>query len=237
MSPTVTTTHWDVSTIRARAGQVYIMPYPTSAPSDVTTPHAILKSYFEQFYVDGDKKIQLITNLQPWAYIDSKGLILDPKYKSIPWIPALGLPINAGKYLEGLTGEVNIGDVSADKFVELLTATANEVLSLTTSSTLYSSVTKKGVLIGSQPYNGRYMMMYRFPSVNTMGQIIPNEWDHILLPRVYFDVEPKMEFNQSKPQDYKVKIVAEDDLFLMSPDSGRAIPCFFEETTAVTPVT
>jgi len=237
MTVTITTTSWDVTKIRARAGQAYLMAYPTAAPSDVTTPHAILKSYFENFYVDGDKKTQLITGLKPWAYVDAKGFILDPKYKSLDFKQAVGLDINAGKFLESCNGELNIGDVSVAKFTELLSATANEAISISTSSTAYSSVTKKGVLIGTQPFNLRYIMMYRFPSVDVNGAIIPGEFDHILIPRLTLSVDPKLEFTQTKAQDIKVTVKAESDLYLYSPDSGLAVAAYFEETTAAVPTT
>jgi len=230
--PTVTTTHWDITKVRARGGQIYIMPCPTTAPADITTPAAILASYFLNFFTDA-KKQALITGLQPWAYVDSKGLILDPKYKPIKFNPAVGLPINVGKYLESLTGELNIGDVSTAKFAELLSATTNEVLTVSTTGTGYSSVTKKGIMIGTQPFNLKYMMLFRTPSVGTDGNVIPGEWDLLLLPRVTFNTEPKLSFTQGTPQDYKVSVEAESDLYLVSPDSGLYAAAYFEETTAV----
>ena len=223
------TTTWNITKIQARAGQAFILPYPDTIPPDISTPEAILNTYFGLFYQNAGERRTLAVGLHPWAYIGAKGLVLDPKYKPVNFPLCVGLAVNAGKFLESLDGEMEIGDVSVEKFAEILSATTGEITTLSTSSTQYASVTTDGLLLGSQPYNRRFVLMYRWPSINPDGIPVPGEWDHILLPRVYFDCSPKLEFNQSKAQSYNVKVCAENDLYLTSPDSCLQVPGVWEE--------
>ena len=222
------TTSWDPSKIRSRAGQAFFMPYPTDPPT-ATDPAGIVEEYFGHFYVDPLVRVALKPGVQPWAYINAEGLIMDPKFKALDFAQAVGLRINVGKYLDTYDGEMNIGDVPVEKFAEILSATSREVIESSTTTQAGVGILKKGVLLGTQPFNAHYMMVYRFPSVDESGFLIPGAWDHLLVPRVTFRSDPKLAFTQTKAQEYKVVVCAESDLYLVSPDSGLYAAAYFEE--------
>jgi hypothetical protein len=220
----MTISQFDPTKIRVRSGDAFIAAYPITNPGSDLTPANVIKGFFALFYADGAKKKLLIDGMAKFASIDAKGFILENKFKNVAYDQAKGLPINAGKYLESCTCGMNIGDISAAKFADILSATANEQLTIAPG---VGQAGKIGIMMGTQPYNNRYVLMYRWPSPN-----FPGEYDHVLVPRVYFEADAKMEFLKTKAQDLALKVVAEDDLYLISPDSGYAASSYYEETTA-----
>lgn len=228
---TITTSNWDPTKIRARAGKIFVVPnpYTAAAPPAGSTPAAILQAYFSNFYVDGNTQAAMVTGLQPWAILEAKGFDFEAKYKNVPFSPAVGLPINCGKYLESAIGSTVIGDISAAKFKDLLSLTPNETISIVASTT---QAAKTAVMMGTTPYYTRYMVLYQWPSLDLNGAPIPGQFDNLLLPRSILDSDIKIGFMQSKPSDLPVKVTAESDLFLMSPDSGLYCAAVFQETTA-----
>ena len=228
----ITTSSWDPTKIRARAGKLFVVnsPYNLSTPpTGFTTAAQLLKMYLANFYTDGDLQAALVANLNPWANLDVKGFSYEQKYKQVTFDPSVGLPINAGKYLESAIGSCVIGDFSAAKFKDLLSTTSNESLTLAASST---QAAKSGVLIGTTPFNARYMVLYQWPSQDATGTPIPGQFDNLLIPRAILEADIKAEFTKTKPTDVAVKVTAESDLWLVSPDSGMYAAAYFQETTA-----
>ena len=219
----MTLSQFDPDKIRVRSGEVYIAAYPAANPGTDSVPLNVLKGFFGLFYEDGSKKRVLKENTARWATIDSKGFVLENKFKNVDFDPARGLKVNAGKYLEECTCGCNIGEVTTPKFQELLSATTNEVIAIAKG---VGQAGKSGVLMGTQPYNNRYVLMYRWPAPG-----FPGEFDHVLIPRCIFEVDSKLEFLKTKAQDLIIKVAAEDDLYLISPDSGMPASSYYEETT------
>jgi hypothetical protein len=238
MTEVFTKSQWDPTKIRARAGKIFIVPNLFTAaapPTALASPYspaiaaALLTEYLAMFYTDGNIQGALVTGLQPWAYIDAKGLEYEAKYEQSAFTPAIGLPINTGKYLKSAIASAVIGDISTAKFQDILSTTANEVISIAASTT---QAAKSAVMMGTTPYNSRYMVLYQWPSLDLIGVPIPGQYDNLLIPRAIIDSDVKVGFMQSKPSDLPIKITAENDLFLMSPDSGLYCPAVFQETTA-----
>ena len=194
----------------------------------VVTVGTQMQAYLGNFYNDGNLQQSLLPAVQPWAFIDAKGFDLDLKYKQVTFDPAVGLPINAGKYLEGAVASLTIGDFSAAKFQDLLSTTANETLTLARSTT---QAAKTGVLIGTTPYNTDYMCLYQWASLDQYGNPIPGQYDNLFLPRVILDPDIKVNFTKNKPVEIQVKITPMSDLWMVSPDSGQYVVAYFQETT------
>ena len=202
---------------------------PFSSINTVASPASILQAYLGNFYNDGNLQQSLLPNVQPWAYIDAKGFDYEAKYKQVTYDPAVGLPINAGKYLESSIASTVIGEFSAAKLQDMLSTTANETITLAKTAT---QAAKTAVMMGTTPYNTRYMCLYQWPSMDMYGAPIPGQFDNLFLPRCILDPDVKAAFMKSKATDLPIKITPESDLWLMSPDSGLYCPAVFQETTS-----
>jgi hypothetical protein len=228
----MTTSTWDPTKIRARGGQIFILPNPYNAstpPSNTTPASAVLVEYLANFYSTGDAQPNLKSGVLPWANIDAKGLDLECKYKPIDFDPALGVPINAGKFVESCMGKIVIGDFSAAKLQDLISTTANETITQVPSSTLAG---RTSVMIGTTPYNTRYMVLYRWPSLDSTGTPIPGQFDNLLIPKATLAWDGKANLAKNKATDLTIDVRAENDLWLLSPDSGLGVCAVLQEATA-----
>ena len=224
-------TTWDPTKIRARAGKIFLLanPYTAASPPTGTTPATYLATYLANFYTDGSTQTAMAGGLTPWANVEAKGFDFDAKYKSVMFDPAVGLPINAGKYLESAIGSCSIADMSVAKFIDILSATSNEVITIAKG---VSQAAKSAILLGVTPYNTRYMALYQWPSLDTTGTPIVGQYDNLFMPRVCIDPDIKVTFAKSKVSEITVKLVPESDLWLVSPDSGMYAAAVYQETTS-----
>lgn len=195
--------------------------------NQVVTPATMLQAYLGQFYNDGNLQTSLLPGLNPWAYVDAKGFDFDAKFKAVAFDPALGLPIIAGKYLESAIASCVIGDMSVAKFQDILSTTANETITLAQTT---SQALKSGVLLGTTPYNTVYMCLYQWAAIDMYGNPIPGQYDNLFLPRCVIDPDIKVGFTKTKASEISIKITPQNDLWLVSPDSGQYAVGYYQET-------
>jgi hypothetical protein len=62
------------------------------------------------------------------------------------------------------------------------------------------------------------------------GVPIPGQYDNLFLPRCVIDPDIKVGFTKTKASEISIKITPQNDLWLVSPDSGQYAVGYYQET-------
>lgn len=193
----------------------------TATPSTLLPD--IIKGFFGLFYPD-TKRVTLKTGVQPWAYLNSSGLKGKLKYDEVKFDPNDRIEEIIGYADTMFDGEVEFGDVNADKLADILSADSTEI------STIAASTGQAGftdVSVGGAASPQYVVAMYRSPSKKYAGQ-----YDHVIIPRSVFKVDTGLEMDKKKAITVKVTLHGQGDLYLTSPNTSRPMVALYSKCTA-----
>jgi hypothetical protein len=203
----------DASYIQAAPGQLFLVAAPaTVTGADLATKIATL---YGLFYTDAAAR-KVLTVQTPWAAITSDGLKAKLKQIPVEFEPNDGPKYTIGfQHLEA-TAEVTVADLSAEKLAEVLSVTANAIISAVAAS---GKAARKTIAVGGEANPILYTGLYRYPSRKVAG-----EFDHILIPFLTWEVDTDYEMSKKAVRQAKLMLRANSNGGLVTnPDTGRPI--------------
>ena len=199
--------------IQAAGGKVYLAATPSSTTG--STPAAIVKELFGEFYADGDIRNALASDVVPWSVMEKSGFKAKVKGKDILIDPNNGPEEAIGFEAIGYDAELTIYDVDAQKMKDVISASVNQVLTTVKSATQAGRETLLG---GGQRISLDYMLLYRYPSKQVSG-----EFNNVLIPACNILVDTDTDYTKTKARDLKIKIKAKDSGLLTDPDTSNGV--------------
>lgn len=212
----------DATLIQTAPGRIFLAPAITSVTG--ATFAQKIDSIFATFYTDGVARKTLTANT-PWAAITSDGLKAKLKQEAVTFDGNDGPPFPVGYQHLSAEAEVTVADLSADKLSEMLSGTANALLTFAAAT---GKAGRKTVALGGEAYPTLYTMMYQYPSKKFVG-----EYEHVLIPFATFEVDTDYELSKKSVRQAKIKITAlANSALLLNPDTGRPVYWIEDRVTA-----
>ena len=213
----------NIDAIQTSPGRLFIAAAPSSAITGATLPLKI-DTLFALFYTDGTARKVLTVNT-PWAAIDSNGLKAKLKQEAVNFDGNDGPPYPVGYQHLSADAEVTVADLTAEKLSEILSGTANALLTFAAAT---GKAGRKTVALGGEAYPTLYTVMYEYPSKKFAG-----EFDHILIPFAVFEVDTDYELSKKSLRQGKIKMSAvANSALLVNPDTGRPVYWIEDRVTA-----
>ena len=213
----------DATYIQAAPGQLFL----AAAPSSVTGANLLAKieTLFSLFYSGTAGSRKTLTVSTPWAALTADGFKAKLKQVPVEFDPNDGPKYAISfQHLEA-TAEVTVGDLSAAKLAEVMSTTANAIMT-TAAATGVAGRTTVGA--GGEAYPTLYTGMYRYPSRKVSG-----EFDHVLIPFLTWELDTDYELSKKAVRQAKLTLKANSNGGLLTnPDTGRPVYWVEDRVTA-----
>lgn len=201
-----------------------IGPVRCLAPSASPAYADYAEGWMQRFYADPTTCKTLNPLLSPWGMLTAAGFKPKFKQEEVPIDPADGPKYTA--FVQSLLTEAEFTflDVNADHLADALSCASSQLISIAAAT---GKAGRSRLGVGSERALRLYAAMYRMPSVK-----FPGEFDHLVIPRVTVALDTDLEFAKGKAVDCKIKLSAQAEPSLISPDNGEYMTCMFDYAVA-----
>ena len=198
-------------------GQLFLFAYPTADPGGTTSPTNTtrLAGLLALLYDTDTAYKTLKSGVSPWGDIDENGLQFKVKTTQLAFPRNDGsVPARKQSGIEEATATLDIYDADAAHWADCFGLASADLLTIAAAS---GHAGRQSALLGFPDSSAYYVAILRMRSATT------GEYDHLILPRVNFLVEPDIKYSQKDKIQLKAVLNCNGDKYILD---SHGIPVF-----------